>query len=74
MVGVAGNSTFDAADFNAVFDDICQFHPDDKHKMRDCEELKRRLGAPREPKRLNEGDGRPERRYNDNRRPNDRYR
>ena len=73
MMGTVGNSTFDAADFNAVFDDLCQFHPDAKHKMRDCEELKRWLDPPREPKRLNEGDGHPERRYDDNCCSNDRY-
>jgi hypothetical protein len=39
-------STFLEGDFNMVMDDQCQFHFDDKHTMRECEQLKRALRVP----------------------------
>jgi hypothetical protein len=44
-------STFLEGDFNMVMDDQCQFYCDAKHTMRECEQLKRALGVPLEPKK-----------------------
>jgi hypothetical protein len=67
-------STFLEGDFNMVMDDQCQFHHDVKHTMRKCEQLKRALGVPPEPKKTKSGnndDQNISRRYNNrNRRPN----
>ena len=66
-------STFLEGDFNMVMDDQCQFHRDAKHTMRECEQLKRALGVPPEPKKTKSGnndDQNSSRRYdNRNRRP-----
>jgi hypothetical protein len=44
-------STFLEGDFNMVKDDQCNFHPDAKHTIRECEKLKRALGVPFESKK-----------------------
>jgi hypothetical protein len=36
-------------------DDQCQFHHDAKHTMRECEQLKRALWVPLEPKKTKSG-------------------
>jgi hypothetical protein len=36
-------------------DDQCQFHRDAKQTMRECEQLKRALGVPPEPKKTKSG-------------------
>jgi hypothetical protein len=64
-------STFFKGDFNMVMDDQCQFHRDAKHTMRECEQLKRALGVPPDPKKTKSGnndDQNSSRRY-DNRNP-----
>jgi hypothetical protein len=38
-----------------VMDDQCQFHFDAKHTMRKCEQLKRALVVPPEPKKTKSG-------------------
>jgi hypothetical protein len=48
-------STFLEGDFNCMLDDQCQFHRDTKHTMRVCEQLKRALGIPPEPKKTKSG-------------------
>jgi hypothetical protein len=48
-------STFLEGDFNMVMDEQCQFHRDAKHTMRECEQLKRTLGVPPEPKKTKSG-------------------
>jgi hypothetical protein len=48
-------STFLEGDFNMVMDDQCQFHRDAKDTMRECEQLKRALRVPPEPKKIKSG-------------------
>jgi hypothetical protein len=48
-------STFLEDDFNMVMDHQCKFHCDARHTMRECEQLKRALGVPSEPKKTNSG-------------------
>jgi hypothetical protein len=47
-------STFLEGDFNMVMDDQCKFHRDANHTMRECEQLKRALGYPQNPRRPRE--------------------
>jgi hypothetical protein len=66
-------STFLEGDFNCTLDDQCQFHRDAKHTMRECEQLKRALGVPPEPKKTKSGNNDEQNNYrhydNRNRRP-----
>jgi hypothetical protein len=48
-------STFLEGDFNCTLDNVYQFHRDTKHTMRECEQLKRALGIPQEPKKTKSG-------------------
>jgi hypothetical protein len=49
-------STFLEGDFNMVMDDQCQFQRDNKHTMRECEQLKRALGVPSTSKKTRSND------------------
>ena len=76
MAGTSGGLTFLEEEFRDTLNDICQFHAGAKHSIRDCEELKRALGVPQEPKqpRRNSGDDRHyNRRYDNNPRYKDYY-
>jgi hypothetical protein len=59
-------STFLEGDLNMVIDDQCQFHPEAKNTMRECEEIKSALEVPPEPKKARRDN-------NDNQNYNHRY-
>jgi hypothetical protein len=44
-------STFLEGDFHYTLDDVCQFHHDTKHTMWECDQLKRALVIPPNPKK-----------------------
>jgi hypothetical protein len=77
MVDAPRRSSFLEEDSRCTLDDTCQFHQNTKHTMRDCEELKRAIGVPPEPKKTksgNSGDRFYNSCYNNNHHYNDRYR
>jgi hypothetical protein len=45
-------STFNVEEFNAVLDGPCTFHEGGTHTVRECQQFKRALCAPEDPKRL----------------------
>jgi hypothetical protein len=77
MVDPPRPSTFLEGDFNMVMDDLCQFHRDAKHTMRECKQLKCVLGVPStstKTRSSNDDNLNGGQRFNNcNRRPNRRY-
>jgi hypothetical protein len=51
MIDLPRPSTFLEGDYNMFMDDQCQFHYNAKHTMRECEQMKRALGVPPNPRR-----------------------
>jgi hypothetical protein len=58
-------STFNVEEFNAMLDNPCTFHEGGTHTVRECQQFKRALRTPEDPKRpRSDGDRSSSRRYN----------